>query len=550
MSTHVCVRENRTAVPGVVLLVFDVAAMAFCLVAITGYRRIRAQEPRTAAVPTASYDGRHIALTLLEEGAGGKWRVRSIASFDVAHAGPRFRPTIQWRPLQTAAAKSRSRTPFSHHSLLLKEGNVLIQVKTETALRDIDDPEALVVIDLRAKHAHGFSVRSIYRAAGIELRGNEEFHHIFLHRRDSASPALKWHMSWFSDVTPWVVNEAEETLYVPLLRLPLDRADYEAPLHDGPVVAVRYGLSTCKIVRLVNDRWMRAIAQAARNSSQWGLVYGRPFTKLGRDSTLSDWLVPRNGWPRSAFRGLPSLVAGISPKHCGTIACYHIGTRKRGPAAIVAHLWTNRSEAPAFSNVVPPRDARVFSLIIPGTGRERALARTFEVSRDGKKLRRVGDTRLFNRIAPLETWGLWGRYLVTFDEVDRIGYGPYAVAIYDLETEQAKAFGLSDFLTAAEIADFTCRISDRARLWRRAGDPNEYFLVVREDPERPGRVERWGVPTPSVSSRPAGGSRDRLPVLEIDLVKMKVRAIRSTDSDERQSRKTAGRLERQRRLSE
>jgi hypothetical protein len=69
-----------------------------------------------------------------------------------------------------------------------------------------------------------------------------------------------------------------------------------------------------------------------------------------------------------------------------------------------------------------------------------------------------------------------GRYVVTFDEWGRVGYGPNVVVIYGPDGEVIKKYALEGLLTEEEISQVTHGVS--SRWWRDSGCLNEYTGVL------------------------------------------------------------------------
>lgn len=85
---------------------------------------------------------------------------------------------------------------------------------------------------------------------------------------------------------------------------------------------------------------------------------------------------------------------------------------------------------------------------------QRAKLSRFEYSVDQRSLLKRGVWNLRNPVAPAR-WMVsdCGRYLVTFDEYDALGLSANCVVIYDLDSDESRAFSLTDFISDADLKE-------------------------------------------------------------------------------------------------
>lgn len=95
------------------------------------------------------------------------------------------------------------------------------------------------------------------------------------------------------------------------------------------------------------------------------------------------------------------------------------------------------------------------------------------------------------------------RFLVTFDDYDKIGLGERAIVIYDLESGKVRSFSLEDFMTPEEIARLS-QVSN-VRLWR-----DEYANSIEMPTAR------------FAGTLPSKGKSEYCPIVKIDPEKFEV----------------------------
>ena len=336
-------------------------------------------------------------------------------------------------------------------TVLLNGGRYLVLLKGQ-ALSDIDDPEALIVLNLVTGHYRCFSIRDVIAGSGGVPPGQEDE---CTRTRIFPLRILEWH-EW--DL-PWIIDEEERLIWI-ALHQPQDRASYwgdwlgfQAHWHPRPlIVAIDYDKG--KIRKSLENSWMSLLVasrQVRYSSHAVESLRTRTSGPLvaGQDETMSG----------VAFFHPSSFVSGLNERliqAVPTVSVAYVGKRKRGPVAFPERRITLANS-----------QGRVV-LLVPGDGKQCAQVRLFPSWLPGRDVYRAQYIQtLHNPVCPGSVAvSPSGRYLVTFEDAGTVGYGPRVIVIYDMARGRSRTFALEEFLSPKERREHVIVLSERLHLWR------------------------------------------------------------------------------------
>jgi len=98
-------------------------------------------------------------------------------------------------------------------------------------------------------------------------------------------------------------------------------------------------------------------------------------------------------------------------------------------------------------------DTTLLFRVEPGAKDLKAMLLMFQYDEEAREYNKLHDINLKNQVAPeFVNATKDGRYLITLDEIARIGTTDNAIVIYDLLDGKSKAFALEDFMSQEDIA--------------------------------------------------------------------------------------------------